>query len=80
MKRIDRTGEEGFNSFGSKMIISGIEKEKIQMYIFLNTTGLLSMQDIAILKKEKLNVHMNLDILVKVIQAKESIKYLKIEN
>ena len=67
-KIVNRIGEENYNSFGSKMIITRYNGAKdLDIYIFLNIIGYLNMHNIVILKKELLNVLMNLDIIVKVI-------------
>ena len=67
-KIVNRIGEENYNSFGSKMIITRYNGAKdLDIYIFLNIIGYLNMHNMVILKKELLNVLMNLDIIVKVI-------------
>ena len=67
-KKIDRTGEKS------------IEKGTIQIYTFLSMIGLLNMVNIKILKKEMLNVRMNLEFMEWVTQEKENIKCLKMVN
>ena len=64
-KFIDRTGEINYNKFGSKIIISEYRGAlDIDVY-FPSIIGYLSMLHIVVLKVEKSNVHMNLDIMVK---------------
>ena len=62
-KKIDRTGEENVNTFGSKMVIVAYRGVlDIDIY-FPSIIGLLNMQNIVILKKEKSNVLMKKGIL-----------------
>ena len=67
MGKIDRIGEERVNNFGSKMVIKEYRKYKDIDVYFQSIIGFLNMRDMIQLKKEILNVHMNLDYMDTVI-------------
>ena len=75
--KIDRTGEERLNKFGSKMVIKEYRKAiDIDIY-FPEYDWTFKHTRYNDFKKGKLNVLMNLDIMVKAIWVKESIKLKK---
>ena len=60
-KKIDRTGEEGYNNFGSKMIIKEYRgRYDIDVY-FPEYDWIFEHARYDIFKKEPLNLHMSLE-------------------
>ena len=81
MKKVDRTGEERLNNFGSKMVIVEYRKNSdVDIYISLSIIGQLKIKNTIILKREKSNVLMNQGTMIKVIQVKVNILCPKIKN
>ena len=53
VRKIDRTGEERLNNFGSKMVITGYRSVRdIDVYFSLNIIGNLNMYNMGRLKRE----------------------------
>ena len=80
-KKIDRTGEERLNSFGSKMVIVGYRNNMdIDVYFPKYNWTFEHTQYSNFKKKVKFNVLMNPEYMVWVLLGKVNIRHLKMGN